>query len=244
MSDIAARIRARIVQSVHAAEVTTMRADHLAITRAAQHLAAHGLLDEPSAEFLRDAPQLVIALTAALNAVLDIHQGTSSLDGASGGCGQCDTNGALPCRTVLRLANVFTLHRMRQLPCVDAADAWRRAQARCHPVQSGEVASLVYDLQDAFAVRNLVIAAPPPPSRVATDTERVLLVDKETGRSMIWPLMAWGTLDAAYTRYKRDSTIPPTTNDTPQPALKAVPTSKRPRARITVWFRRLTRRAR
>ncbi|MEV4251691.1 hypothetical protein AB0J52_00835 [Spirillospora sp. NPDC049652] len=194
---------ARLAQYVHSAGTLAVRADQLALARTGHRLVADGTLDQASAEFLQRAPRTVIVLAAALHAVLDLHRPTSGSSDAEAGCCACGTSEAAACRTLERMTEVLTAHQMDRLPCVDAAEAWRRARARWRAPGRGEVVSTVAEIADAYVVRSMVVEPPPVPARVEPSSERVLLVDKITGQVVIWPLMALPALERAYARYRQ-----------------------------------------
>lgn len=202
MPDTPADVHAQLVRSVHAAEALAMRADHRAISRSVRLSVNDDLLDEASAEFLQDAPRIVIGLATALDAVLHTHRGLPQAGATEIGCLACGTDASTTCRTLTRIADTFALLEMRRLPVVDAAEAWRRAHSRRRPAHDGEIVSMVYEIADAYVVRSLIIDAPPP-TRVGPHSERVLVVDKTTGRTVLWPLMPLPILDSGYTQYRR-----------------------------------------
>ncbi|MFC5188121.1 hypothetical protein [Actinomadura harenae] len=193
---------ARLVQYVHAAATSAVRADHNALGRAVHRLVVDGALDQGTMEFLQQAPRTVIALTTALNAILDLHRPSASSE-TDAGCRACGTSKATACRTLRRMADVFAAHQAARLPCVDAAEAWRRARARQPAANRGEVVSTVTEIADAYVVRSMVIEPPSVPTRVEPSSERVLLVDKTTGQTVIWPLMPLPALERGYARYRQ-----------------------------------------
>ncbi|MEV5576611.1 hypothetical protein AB0L06_41840 [Spirillospora sp. NPDC052269] len=194
---------ARLVKYVHAAAKLAVRADHLALDRTGRRLAADGALDQASAEFLQQAPRTVIVLAAALHAILDLHRPWAGSPDPGAGCRECGTSKVAACRTLGRMADVLGAHQLDKLPCVDAAEAWRRAHPRRRPADRGEVVSTVTEIADAYVVRSMVIEPPPVPIRVEPSSERVLLVDKVTGQVVIWPLMPLPALERGYSRYRQ-----------------------------------------
>ncbi|MCP2337525.1 hypothetical protein [Actinomadura rupiterrae] len=202
MPDTPTDIHAQLVRSVHAAEALAMRADHRAISRAARLCVKDDLLDDPSAKFLQDAPRTVIGLATALNAVLHTHRGEPQTEAAGAGCLACGTDATTTCKTLTKIADAFALLQMRRIPIIDAAEAWRRAHARHRPTHDGDIVSIVHEIADAYVVRSLVIE-PPAPSRVGPNSERVLVVDKTTGRTVLWPFMPLPLLDSGYSQYRR-----------------------------------------
>ncbi|MGI5171629.1 hypothetical protein ACQEU3_45520 [Spirillospora sp. CA-253888] len=241
MSATQAEFHARLALTVQAAESSAMRADQQTVERAVQHLAETELLDKASAEFLRESSRMVVGLSAALNAVLDVHQAMLHPDGSDVGCRECGT-AAASCRTLKQIAHTFTLHRLRRLPCVDAAEAWRRARARYRPSDSKEVASLVTEISGAFVVRSLAVTLPSPPARVGPGSERVLVVDKLTGQVVVWPLMPEAALAASYARYRKgQSTIPLETDGQYAVSPTDAASANRRFATMLPWWMRLDR---
>lgn len=199
----AADLRVRLMANVHAAATAAMHADNDVIQQAVDELATGGRLDEHTNAFLRRAHQLVIGLTAALNAVLDTHRELRDQYGVVG-CRECDTSEAEACRTLRRIADIVSLYSLQRLPFVDAAEAFRRA--RLHYTDRGESGQLVTSVEEitgAYVVRHLRLDPPPPPAAPTAEGERVLIVDQASGLVTIWPLMPLAEISLHYQRYKR-----------------------------------------
>jgi hypothetical protein len=168
-----------------------MRADPTGIGAALEDLAARGLVDGHTAEFLRRARRLTLAGAAALSAAVGTHRYGTGADGTRT-CLNCGTTE--PCRTLRRTAEALTAYLGARPYGIDRAEAWRRAETWLTRGGALRVAVAVEEFSEGY------IARPVPYG--PDEHERVVVVDRRTGGLTLWPVLPENVLTEQYRRYK------------------------------------------
>jgi hypothetical protein len=203
----AADVHARAQNSINAAISTARRADGTAIQRFLDGFASTGVLGDHELAFLRQAHELTLATATALSAVLKIHASQSDSYGTLG-CRVCGTLEFEICQTVGRVADVLAPYRMKRLPVIDAAEAYRRTRDLLTATPgAGHLLISVEEFSEGFAIRSAHSPLPAPPAVPTPETELVLVVDRRDGGISSWPLMPLTTLAVQYRKYREGRPI-------------------------------------
>ncbi|GAA2166481.1 hypothetical protein [Actinomadura napierensis] len=194
----AADCHARLSRAVDAMANAARRADRRKIGHALKQVAAADELDDYSLSFLYRAHDLVLELSEALTAVLEVHRGPATVHG----CPESEERRNQPCRTICRLADVLLEARAARTMAIDAAEAWRRARHYLSGRVDEPVLVHVQEFKDGFLAIPVHVAIPEPAPVPTIETPTALVIDKATGAVTRWPLLPLPLLERQYRRYQ------------------------------------------